>query len=177
MRSRFGVLVAWAVLAIAIVVTVAVGIAPELRTERTLLDDAHRAYIRANTDESKLRDGAHDDAVRRRLATSIARMHPPDSHYVGTTGVLRAVDSLDSRFHVKLQRLDVGDDAVRETGARSLTIEWSGAYRSIVRAVAALSEGPALIRIVGVRLDHDPKMSDSIDAVVHVNVYAAIDTL
>ncbi|MEO7202493.1 MAG: hypothetical protein ABI431_06675 [Candidatus Tumulicola sp.] len=104
-------------------------------------------------------------------------MHPPDTRYLGTTAVIRAVDGLDNRFHVTLQRLDAGDDGVRETGGRSVTIEWSGAYRSIVRAVAALSQGPALIRVVDVRLDHDPKMAASIDAVVHINVYAAIDTL
>ncbi len=142
-----------------------------------LLDEAHQAYLRANGDERELRDGAHDDAARRRIAATIEGMHPPDARNVGTTEVLRAVDGLDNRFHVSLQRLDTADDAGVETGARSLTIEWSGAYRSIVRAVAALSQGPALIRVVDVRLDHNPKMSASIDAVVHVNLYATIDTL
>jgi hypothetical protein len=104
-------------------------------------------------------------------------MHPPDSRYVGMPAVIRTVEGLDNRFHVRLQRLDAGDDGVGETGGRSVTIEWSGGYGSIVRAVAALSQGPALIRVVGVRLEHDPKMAASIDAVVHVNVYAAIDTL
>lgn len=177
MRLPFGVLVAWAILAITVALTTAVGIVPELRSERTLLDDAHQAYVRANRDKIQLRDGAHEDAARRRIAANIARMHPPDTRYLGTTAVIRAVDGLDNRFHVTLQRLDAGDDGVRETGGRSVTIEWSGAYRSIVRAVAALSQGPALIRVVDVRLDHDPKMAASIDAVVHINVYAAIDTL
>jgi hypothetical protein len=176
MRFQFGVLGPWMVLSITIVLTIAVGIVPELRSERMLLDEAHQAYMKANGDERQLRDGARDDAARRRIAATIESMHPPDSHYVGATAVLRTVDVIDNRFHVTLQRLDTGDDAARGTGARSLTIEWSGAYRSIVRAVAALSQGPALIRVVGVRLDHDAKMAASIDAVVHVRMYAAIDT-
>ncbi|HEY1680760.1 MAG TPA: hypothetical protein VGF98_03880 [Candidatus Tumulicola sp.] len=177
MRLPLGVLAAWAILAITIALTTAVGIVPELQSERALLDDAHQAYIRANRDEIQLRDGAHDETARRRIVASIARMHPPDSRYVGPTAVIRTVDGLDNRFHVTLQRLGQSDGGVREIGVRAVTIEWSGAYRSIVRAVAALSQGPALIRVVGVRLDHNPRMSASIDAVVHVNVYAAIDTL
>jgi hypothetical protein len=177
MRLPFGAVVAWAVLAITIALTIAVGVQPELRSERMLLDDAHQAYIRANRDESQLRDGARVGAARRRIAAIIASMHPPDPRDAGNTAVLRTIDGLDNRFHVTLQRLDPGDDAIRTTGGRrSLIVEWSGAYRSIVRAVAALSQGPALIQVVGVRLEHSSKMSASIDAVVHVNVYAAIDT-
>lgn len=176
MRFPFIVPAAWAVLAITIVFAIAVEIVPKLHAERTLLDDAHQAYIRANRDEIQLRDGGHYDAARRHIAAIVTNMYPPDHRFVGTAAVLDTVDNVDKRFDVTLQRLDAGDDAVRKTAARSLTIEWSGTYRSIVRAVAALSQGPALIRVVGVRLDHNPKMSASIDAVVHVDVYAAIDT-
>jgi hypothetical protein len=177
MRPPFGLAAAWTVIAITIVLATVVGIEPELRLERTLLDDAQQAYIRANRDEIQLRDGARVDAARRRIAATIASMHPPGPRYAGKTAVLRTIDGLDKQFHVSLQRLDPGDDTTRGAeGRRSLTIEWSGAYRSIVHAVAALSQGPALIQVVGVRLNHSAKMSDSIDAVVHVNLYAAIDT-
>jgi hypothetical protein len=177
MRVPFGVLVAWTIFAISVALAITIGIVPELRSERNILADAHQAYIRANSDEIQLRDGLHEDAARRRLSVAVERMRPPASRDVGPSAVLRTVDRLDNRFHVALQRLDAGDDAVRAIPGDSLTLEWSGDYRAVVSAVAALSQGPALIRVVSVRLEHNAKMSASVEAVVHVIVYAAIDTL
>jgi hypothetical protein len=143
---------------------------PEFRTAGSLVSAAHDAYSRANANEVRVREAGRADTLRGRLAVELASMRFPRQRYQGVAGVLHAAAALESTFGVKVTRFEP-DDEKHGASAESASIELSGPYRSLLPAVAALSKGPTLLQVTGLRVAPLSAMSSSVDAVVHVVMY------
>jgi hypothetical protein len=162
---------AWMGLCGTMAAAIALWIAPELGRERDLLTQAHDAYARANDNEARVRDAWHIQEARRRAAGNLHEMEPPDDRRPAMPEALRLLGQLQDKFGITVTRIDPDDEARQANAGRALTIECLGTYRAVLRSIAELSRGPALLRVTSVRVQRANDVASSVDAVVHVISY------
>jgi hypothetical protein len=143
---------------------------PQFEMAATLLSTAHDAYTQANDDDMRVREAASVVELRRRVAFELSVMRWPDRRDTGFSGALASVANIERSFGVTVLRFEPEDARTSDSGRR-IAIELQGPFQRTILAVAALSKGPSLLRIEGLRIERENAMSSSVDAVVHVVLY------
>lgn len=144
-------------------------------------DRAHDLYRLANRNDVMLTRAAGLVAARERVQREVKKLSGRQDPAATTLALVHLVRNAESRNHVALAGLfpEKPDDPRGAGDLQALTIQLTGPYGNVLRAIADLSKHDPLVDVSDVALT--PATDDlgfpDVAATIHVTVYQRIEAL
>lgn len=144
-------------------------------------DRAHDLYRLANRNGVMLTRAAGFISARERIAREIKKLSGRQDPAATTLAIVHLVRNVESRNHVEFAGLfpEKPDDPRAAADLQALTIQLTGRYGNVLRAIADLSKHDPLVDISDVSLTAatDDLGFPDVAATIHVTVYQRIEAL